>query len=98
MILNIIRNTIHRNIPENTFSLVLELIKNKIIEQAKIELNGTEKKHNVDSAVIEFIRTTIICKNPIVNTLINILTDYIPVLTQYIYEYLKKYVDGLTEV
>ena len=81
---------------ENVFNL-FEIIKNKIIEQARYELAGTEKKTNVDNAVIGFIKTNMKTANPIVNVLINILVEYIPILTQCIYEYLKKYVDGLTE-
>ena len=75
----------------------MEFIKNRIIEQAKTELTGEEKKSNVDRAVVCFIKSNIVSVNPIVNALINVLVDYVPTVTQCIYEYLKKYVDGLTE-
>lgn len=71
--------------------------KEKVIEQAKTEFDGKTKKINVDKAVIEFIKSKIKPANPVASALINILVEYVPVLTQCIYENLKKYVDGLTE-
>ena len=86
----------------NKFLLFIKQVfaaaKNNIIEQAKTELSGNDKKANVDSAVINFIKMNIKNENPLVCMLINILLEYVPVITQCIYEYLKKYVDGLTEV
>ncbi|MCM1265258.1 MAG: hypothetical protein NC200_03580 [Candidatus Gastranaerophilales bacterium] len=81
-----------------TIKKLLEYAKNKIIEQAKTKLSGPEKKSNVDNAVITFIKMNFVSKNTIINMLINILIDYVPVFTQCIYDYLKKYVDGITEV
>lgn len=82
----------------NFVKQVFTAAKNNIIEQAKTELSGNDKKANVDSAVINFIKMNIKNENPLVCMLINILLEYVPVITQCIYEYLKKYVDGLTEV
>lgn len=82
----------------NFIKQVFAAAKNNIIEQAKTELSGNDKKANVDSAVINFIKMNIKNENPLVCMLINILLEYVPVITQCIYEYLKKYVDGLTEV
>ena len=79
-------------------SALLELIKTEIIEQVKSELDGEEKKTLVDNAVITFIKENFTTTNVFVNIIINTLIDYIPTITQYIYDYLKKYVDGLTEV
>ena len=79
-------------------SQLFDFIKSKIIEQAQTQFEGAEKKANVDNAVITFIKTKIVSSNPVVSILINILIDYVPVFTQCIYDYLKKYVDGLTEV
>lgn len=79
-------------------SSLLELIKTEIIEQVKSELDGEEKKTIVDNAVIAFIKENFTTNNVFVNVIINALIDYIPTITQYIYNYLKKYVDGLTEV
>jgi hypothetical protein len=83
---------------EVRISKLLTYIKVQIISQVKSGLSGDEKKAKVDNAVIEFINSNLLTKNKLVNTLINILIGYVPVITQYIYEYLKRYVDGLTEV
>lgn len=83
---------------KSTIKKLFEYSKNKIIEQARTELSGSEKKSNVDKAVIAFIRLNIVSKNMIIKTLIDVLIDYVPIFTQCIYDYLKKYVDGLTEV
>ena len=82
----------------NFIRQIFTAAKNNIIEQAKTELSGSDKKANVDSAVINFIKMNIKNENPLICMLINILLEYVPVFTQCIYEYLKKYVDGLTEV
>lgn len=84
-------------ISKENISRVFEYIKSQIIEQAKEELAGSEKKLNVDKAVVAFIKATFISRNPLVNTLISIVIDYVPVLTQCIYDYLKKYLDTLSE-
>ena len=83
---------------ENCIKTVFSFAKNKIIEQAKTELSGSEKKVNVDEAVTAFVKQNIKTENPIIGMLINILIEYIPVITQCIYEYLRKYIDGLTKV
>lgn len=93
-----IKNCITKKYSEGLFRQTLELIKNKIIEQAKKELSECDKKNNVDSAVIDFIKSNIKTVNPLVNALMCVVIDYVPILTQCIYDNLKKYVDGLTEV
>lgn len=77
---------------------IFEYTKNQIIKQAKINLTGTEKKSNVDKTVIEYIKSNFISSNPFVSLLINILIENVPLITQCIYESLKRYVDNLTEV
>ena len=96
-VFNFLYKSIQKNFSECTLEKTMEFIKNRIIEQAKTELSGEEKKSNVDRAVVCFIKSNIVSVNPIVNALINVLVDYVPTVTQCIYEYLKKYVDGLTE-
>ncbi len=90
-------NTIKMKVSDDGIKTFFDFIKNKIIEQAKTELEGNDKKKNVDNAVILFIKSNLKTSTPVQNALINILIEYIPVLTQCIYENLKKYVDGLTE-
>lgn len=88
----------NKELISNWIKNVFSEIKTNIIEQARSELSGSEKKINVDRAVVEFVKLNIKTENPIGAVLINILVDCIPVITQCVYEYLKKYVDGLTEV
>jgi hypothetical protein len=76
---------------------IFEYMKLKIVEQVKNSISGEEKKRNVDIAVTEFIKANIKSKNPVSQVLINIIVEYVPILTQYVYEYLKKRIDGLTE-
>ncbi len=96
-LLGFIKNSVLNTFSKENMVSLFDIIKNKIIEQAKSELSGSDKKYNVDMAVITFIKTNMKTPNPIANTLINILIEYVPVLTQCVYEYLRKYVDGLTE-
>ena len=97
VIFNFFKKSLQKAFSEITLETTLDFVKNKIIEQAKTELTGADKKSNVDKAVVGFIKANIISTSPLANALINILIGYVPVLTQCIYEYLKKYVDGLTE-
>lgn len=90
-------NTVKKKVSDEGIKIFFDFTKNKIIEQAKTTLEGYDKKKNVDNAVILFIKSNFKSVNPVQNALINILIEYIPVLTQCIYENLKKYVDGLTE-
>ena len=84
-------------ISKENISKVFEYIKSQIVEQAKEQLSGSEKKSNVDKAVVTFIKASFISRNPLINTLISIVIEYVPVLTQCIYDYLKKYLDTLSE-
>lgn len=92
-----IKSKIKEVCSKETVKNVFDYCKSKIIEQAETSFAGTEKKTNVDNAVIAFIKANIVSNNPLVNTLISILIEYVPVLTQCIYEYLKHYAEGLTE-
>lgn len=94
----ICRAIIKEKFPYEKISKLLDLIKSEIINQVKKELDGSEKKSNVDKAVIFFVKTNFTSSNIFINAVINILIDYIPIFTQHIYDYLKKRVDGLTEV
>lgn len=96
-IFGFLKRSVLKTFSKDNVLVLLDTIKSKIIEQAKSEILGSDKKKNVDTAVIDFIKTNMKTSNPIVNTLINVLIEYVPILTQCVYEYLKKYVDGLTE-
>lgn len=97
-IFNLIKKSFEKSFSKVNMKLVLDFMKTKIIEQAKEELQGSEKKEKVDKAVIDFVLKNVKSGNPIINAFIGILIDYIPSVSQCVYEYLKKYVDGLTEV
>ena len=96
--IELIKLSIEKSLSKKSIISVFDFIKNKIIEQVKTELSGEEKKQIVDNAVISFVSKNIKSANPINVALVNILIDYIPILTQCIYDYLSKHVDGLTEV
>lgn len=96
--INIIQKSIEKSLSKAGVATIFDFMKTKIIEQVKTELSGSDKKKNVDKSVVAFITATMRTSNPITKALINILIDYVPVITQCIYDYLSKYVDGLTEV
>ena len=80
---------------ENIVAL-LTLAKNKIIEQAKEQIKGEEKKIIVDHAVIEFIKNKVKdCKNKIVLWLVDRLMEAVPKFTQLIYEFVKARIENL---
>lgn len=69
----------------------------KIIYFVDKDLLGEEKKRKVTEAVIAYILANFITKNGIVNFFIQLLIQFTPDIIQYLYDSLKKYVDGLTE-
>ena len=93
-----LKNSLKTTFSKEKVLLVLEYAKRQIIEQAKNCLVGSEKKSNVDKAVVMFIKSNFVSSNPLISLGINILIDNVPLITQCVYDSLKKYVDGLTEV
>lgn len=70
----------------------------KIVYYVDKELLGVEKKQKVTALVVAFIAQNFVSKNSIVNFFIQLLIQFTPSLVQYLYDSLKKYVSGLTEV
>jgi len=60
------------------------------------DLLGAEKKAKVDEAVVTYIKNNFKSSNSIITVCVNLLLQYEPVLTQFIYNDLKSYVAGLT--
>lgn len=85
------------NISKIVKSLLQQII-NKIIEQVNEELDGKEKKTSVDNAVSIWLVENIAGLGVIQKF---VITQYviptIPIITQAIYDCLKKKVEGLTE-
>lgn len=61
------------------------------------ELLGAEKKAKVDDAVVSYIKEHFNSSNTIVKLLVNLLVSYEPQISQYVYDLLKTYINGLTE-
>ena len=75
-------------------AIILEKAREEIINQAKKEISGHEKKSFVDSAVIfqirEFRNT---CHNKLVLWVIDQIIKVIPTMTQFVYDFLKEKID-----
>lgn len=75
---------------------VLETAKEAIIEQAKNNFPGSEKKTKVDAKVIYLIsNATSGCTNKLVLWLVQLIVKSIPAITQKIYDFLKEKVENL---
>jgi hypothetical protein len=68
----------------------------KIISYVEKEMSGPQKKAQVTAAVISFISTNFVTKNSIVGFFVQLLIQFTPFMVQYLYDALKKCVDGLT--
>lgn len=80
---------------ENILGLI-NLAKDKIIEQVKDKIKGEEKKAIVDYFVIKFIEDKAKgCKNKYVLWLIDRIKEEVPKITQKIYDLLKEKVENL---
>ena len=86
-----------RNIfSKETFSEVLGVARQAIIDQAKKNIPGVEKKNAVDVKVISRITSIEAnCSNGIIRWVIERIIDVIPTVTQFIYDRLKEKVENL---
>ena len=83
---------------KEVFKGVLEAAREKIIEQVKNNIPGEEKKAIVDNFVIALILKKIKeldVKNGLVIWLVERIIDFIPVVTQIVYNFLKEKVEAL---
>lgn len=81
---------------KETFSEVLEVARQAIIDQAKKNIPGVEKKQAVDIKVISRITSIEAkCSNSIIRWVIERIIDVVPTITQFIYDRLKEKVESL---
>lgn len=75
---------------------ILMYVREKIVEQAKKNIPGSEKKAAVDYLVIQYIRKKVAnCNNNIVLWLVERIVEVIPKITQIIYDFLKEKIENL---
>lgn len=79
---------LNRYFSQENVSKLFGVITTNIVEQATKQLSGEEKKMNVDSAVVAFIKKTFVSKNILVSFLVKILIDLVPRITQSIFDIL----------
>lgn len=83
---------------KETFKEVLEVAREKIVEQVKSNIPGAEKKAIVDDFVIAFILKKIKelgIKNGIILWLVDRIIELIPSVTQLVYDFLKEKIENL---
>lgn len=78
------------------FTHVLGVARVAIVEQAKTNYPGVEKKFNVDEKVIATVRVLKdSCKNGLIKWVLDRIIDAIPAITQLIYDFLKEKIENL---
>ena len=81
---------------KENFAIILAFAREKIIEQAKANIPGIEKKIIVDNAVIAKIREfRTNCKNKLVLWVIDQIIKVVPTVTQLVYDFLKEKIENL---
>ena len=82
---------------KENFTHILKTARLTIIEQSKdITKKGAEKKAIVDEKVIASINILKdSCKNGLIKWLLERIIDFIPTITQLIYEFLKEKIENL---
>lgn len=83
---------------KETILEILNAIKNYVIKMAKESIPGPEKKELVDRAVIDFINFKVQqlkIKNKLVLWLVDRFIEFIPKITQLVYDFLKEKVENL---
>lgn len=80
------KKSLGRFFSQKNITNLFSVMKENIVNQAVLELSGSEKKSNVDNAVIEFIQKTFIPKNMIMTLLVNVLIDFVPRITQGLFD------------
>ena len=81
---------------KENFAHILEVARLEIIEQAKKNIPGVEKKFIVDEKVLAqlgILKDS--CKNKLLMWLIDRVMDAIPTVTQLIYNFLKEKIENL---
>lgn len=78
------------------YSDLKEQVKDKIIEQAKTDLEGYKKKEIVDAFLIKELGL-LKGKNALLDILVDFFIARVPKTTQKIYDQLKIKVDGITK-
>ena len=82
---------------KENFEHILKTAREEIINQAKAQIKGPEKKVIVDKIVIakiEILKETY-KKNGLIVWLLNLIIKTIPAVTQLIYEFLKEKIENL---
>ena len=83
---------------KENFVYILTLAKDAIIDRAKENINGWEKKEQVDTLIRKAI-DTLIAKHKVTNKLVLWIVDRIkeavPSITQLIYDFLKAKIEEL---
>lgn len=81
---------------KENFAHILETSRLFIIEQAKNNVPGVEKKFIVDEKVIASINILKdSCKNGLIKWLLERIIDIIPTVTQIVYNFLKEKIENL---
>lgn len=78
------------------YSDLKETVKDKIIEQAKEDLEGYKKKEIVDALLVKGLQA-LKGKNALIDLIVEYFISRVPKTTQKIYDKLKAKVDGITE-
>lgn len=78
------------------YSDLKEAVKDKIIEQAKEDLEGYKKKEVVDALLVKGLQS-LKGKNALIDLIIDYFISRVSKTTQKIYDKLKAKIDGITE-
>ena len=80
----------------DSYSEAKDRVKDKIIEQAKTDLEGYKKKEIVDAFLIKELGL-LKGKNALLDILVDFFIARVPKTTQKIYDQLKVRIDGITK-
>ena len=81
---------------KENFASILKKTKEQIVEKAKLNIPGQEKKILVDDAVIANIHELAApCKNKWVLWIIDRIIEITPTVTQLVYDFLKEKIENL---
>jgi len=92
------KNTFKTKLGEllDNYSDLKDQVKDKIIEQAKEDLEGYKKKEVVDAFLVAQL-TLLKGKNALLDILIDFFISRVPKTTQKIYDHLKAKIEGITK-
>lgn len=83
---------------KDMFVEILKMAREKIIDLAKENFPGAEKKEQLDTTLVEFIRAKVKegkIGNKLVLWVVEKLVDILPKVTQLVYDFLKEKVENL---